>query len=77
VDLVDASWEKSALTGRSRVVGGDAYEIYLAVPESFRLDKFICDGADVLGTERTGVLIKLTLKSREGREIRWSALFSN
>ena len=77
VDLVDASWEKSALTGRSRVVGGDAYEIYLAVPERFRLDKFICDGADVLGTERTGVLIKLTLKSRESREIRWSALFSN
>jgi len=77
VDLVDASWENSALTGRSRVVRGDAYEIYLAVPESSRLDKFTCDGADVLGTERTGVLVKLTLKSRESREIGWSDKFSN
>ena len=77
MDLIDASWEKSVLTGRSRVVRGDAYEIYLAVPEIFRLDKFICDGADVLGIERTGILIKLTLKSGESREIRWSARFLN
>jgi len=77
VDLVDAGWERSVLTGRSRVVGGDAYEIYLAVPEDFRIDKFTCDGADVLGTERTGVLVKLALMSRESREIGWSAKFSN
>lgn len=77
VDLIDAGWEKSVLTGRSRVVGGDAYEIYLAVPDGFRLDKFTCDGADVLGIERTGVLVKLTLMSRESREIGWSIRFSN
>ena len=77
VDLVEAGWERSVLTGRSRVVGGDVYEIYLAVPEDFRIDKFTCDGADVLGTERTGVLVKLALMSRESREIGWSAKFSN
>lgn len=77
VDLIDAGWEKSVLTGRSRVVGGDAYEIYLAVPNGFRLDKFTCDGADVMGIERTGVLVKLTLMSRESREIGWSIRFSN
>ena len=77
VDLLDASWEKSVLTGRSRVVGGDVYEIYLALPDGFRLDKFTCDGADILGIERTGVLVKLTLMSRESREIGWSVRFSN
>ena len=77
VDLVDADWKKGALTGRSRVVGGDLYEIYLAVPDGFRLDKFTCDGADVLGTERTGVLVKLALMPRESREIGWSVKFSN
>jgi len=47
------------------------------VPEGFRLDKFTCDGADVLGTERAGVLLKLALMSGESREIGWTAQFSN
>ena len=77
VDLVETSWKKGILSGRSRVVEGDPYEIYLAVPDGFRLDKFTCDGADVLGTERAGVLLKLALMSGESREIGWTAQFSN
>ena len=76
-DLVEVGWSKGVLAGRSRVVKRDAYEIYLAVPDGFRLDKFTGDGAEVLGTERAGALVKLALMPRENGEIGWSAKFSD
>jgi len=77
VDLIETNWKQNVLSGRSRVVEGDPYEIYLAVPDSFRLDKFTCDGAEVSGTGRFGVLLKLALMPSRSREVDWSAKFRN
>jgi hypothetical protein len=36
VDLVSAGWDQNALTGKSRVVRGDRYEIAVRVPSGYK-----------------------------------------
>lgn len=77
VDLVDVRWAGGKLSGTSRVVAGDPYEIYLTEPGGFRLASFECPGATVAETGREGVLIKLTLLPAESRTLAWQAGFEN
>ncbi len=75
VDLVEIAWNENELRGRSRLVGGDPYEIYLTEPEGWTLSGVQCEGGRSLPTERQGEIVKSGCRSDTSREIAWSARF--
>lgn len=75
VDLVDVEWKTDILSGKSRIVGNDTYELFITEPEVYELEKFECDGARVVRAEKEGMLRKVSLKSETSREVVWSAKF--
>jgi hypothetical protein len=77
VDLIDVDWNGGVLTGRSRVVGGDPYEIYLTEPGDWQLTGMQCEGSSPIEPERQGALVKTGCRSDTSREIVWHARFQN
>jgi len=75
VDLVDVAWEGRRLSGRSRVVGGDVYELYISVPPGFSFDRAECAGGEVLDIRAEGEVLRIRLESGQGREVDWTAYF--
>jgi hypothetical protein len=75
VDLLDVTWNEKGLAGRSRIVGGDPYELYLTEPEGWTLTAMGCDGAKQLSTERQGAVVKTGCLSDTSREIAWHASY--
>jgi hypothetical protein len=75
VDLVDVSWKDGALSGRSRVVAGDTYDLYMTEPQGLRFVSLRSEGAAVLETVREAGLIRIRLLAGQGREVAWSAAF--
>jgi hypothetical protein len=75
VDLLDVRWEDGRLSGRSMVVAGDVYEIFISEPPGFSFDRAELTGASLVQTERNGPLIKIAGRSDQSREIVWSAFF--
>lgn len=59
VDLADVRWSGRTLTGTSRVVAGDAYEVYLTEPEGTRLRRFEGPAGAAVTVEREGALVKV------------------
>jgi hypothetical protein len=75
VDLADARWGDGTLSGKSLVIAGDPYELYLTEPEGYRLDKFDCPGATVLETKNEGLMVRVKLLPGESGTVDWSAEF--
>jgi hypothetical protein len=76
VDLVDMSWKDGVLSGRSRVVANDPYELYLTEPDGWTLDGVECDGAAATPTRReSGMAIAGCLPTASS-EIGWRARFT-
>jgi len=71
VDLVDVAWSGDTLRGSSDVVGGDAYELYLTEPAGFRFAGATADGAEVLGSERSGELRVVRLNAGHSARVTW------
>ena len=71
VDLVDVAWSGDTLRGSSDVVGGDAYELYLTEPAGFRFAGATADGAEVLGSERSGELRVVRLNAGHSARVAW------
>jgi hypothetical protein len=75
VDLLDVQWRDGVLSGRSRAVGGDAYEIFLTEPDGWRLAAMECDGARALPVERESLVVKAGCLADVTSEIGWRARF--
>ena len=77
VDLLDVQWKDGVLSGRSRVISQDAYELEISEPSGFRLESFVWDGAPLLDIRREGVVLKIKVNwGGEGsRDIPWTARF--
>jgi len=74
-DLLDVEWEEGTISGRSRVVAGDPYEISFTEPPPLRLLDLECDRAKLLDIRReSGLAIGGCMPERSG-EIRWRARF--
>jgi hypothetical protein len=71
VDLADLSWDAGTLSGRSDVVAGDEYALYLTEPQGWRFAEAQAAGADVLGSERDGAVRVVRLRSAAGGRIGW------
>jgi hypothetical protein len=76
VDLADVRWADGRLSGRSIVIAGDPYELFLTEPEGYRLDKFDCPGASVLETKNEGLTVRVKLLPGESGTVDWAAEFA-
>jgi len=75
-DLADVRWAEGALTGASRIVSGDPYDIYLTEPEGYRLEAFSCEGAAASEPLREGLAVKVRLLASASGLAAWRAVFS-
>ncbi|MFZ2053436.1 MAG: glycoside hydrolase family 36 protein [Candidatus Aminicenantales bacterium] len=75
VDLIEVTWEGNRLSGKSRVVGGDAYELFISVPPGYAFDRAECAGAEVVEARRDGAALRVSLKSNQTREVIWTMHF--
>jgi hypothetical protein len=75
VDLIDVGWESRRLSGSSRVVGGDAYDLFVSIPTGYSFDRAECDGAVVLKAWEDGAVLRVSLKSDQTREVSWTLHF--
>lgn len=76
VDLVGMSWADGSLSGTSRIVAGDPYDLYLTEPEGYRAGIPACTGATVASVTREGGLVRVRLVSKSGGEAAWSVPFT-
>ena len=69
VDVVAVEWDAKALKirGRSNVVGGDAYRIYMHVPQGYR--------AVSRAVEQYGEMAVLTLRHEQNETVHWETAF--
>jgi hypothetical protein len=74
VDLLDVAWKDGVLSGRSAVVGGDAYEIFLT-EDAWRLAEVRCEGAEPLPVRREGKLVVSGCRPAASGEMGWQARF--
>lgn len=87
VDLLDEKWDAagSILSGRSKLVGGDAYELRIAVPADGKTwsvasvdvssaDKAV--GVTIAAKEPSGA-IRVLIQSPANREVDWMIRFDN
>jgi len=88
VDVVELGWDARTrtLTGRSKVVGEDPYELRVTVPrvdgKSFRLAEAGLSEADANAgvkarVSQAGPCVRVTLESRESREVAWHLTFES
>ncbi|MGZ5439275.1 MAG: hypothetical protein ACXWFJ_05455, partial [Candidatus Aminicenantales bacterium] len=75
VDLADVRWTGRTLTGTSRVVAGDAYEVYLTEPEGTRLRRFEGPAGAAVTVEREGALVKVRWLPAASGTAGWLAEF--
>jgi hypothetical protein len=75
VDLLDVEWKDGVLSGRSTVVGGEPYELFLTEGGSWRLAEMQCDGAAALPVTREGRLVTSGCRPNASGEIGWRARF--
>ena len=76
MELADISWDQNryTLTGVSRVIKDDPYEIVLYIPQGWSL---LLEGNDTsqAGWKTEGPLARLTVAPKETCELRWSVQF--
>jgi alpha-galactosidase len=77
VDLLDVKWENSRLSGRSRIVAGDVYQVLVSVPPGFAVEKADCRGAAVVEMRTEGAVVCLSLKAEQTGEISWAIAFED
>jgi hypothetical protein len=75
VDLLDVSWKDGVLSGRSRVVGREPYEIFLTEGDGWRLVSTQCDGAATLPVVRRGALAVAGCTPTASGQISWRTRF--
>ena len=76
VDLLDAAWNGDRLSGRSRVVAGDPYDIYLSLPAGYVLKDFVCQGGRIVSApEVFEGTVRLRILADTSCEVDWEARF--
>ena len=63
------------MSGTSRIVAGDDYELFISIPPGYSFDRIECTGAAVLKTQRDGTVLLISLKSDQSREVAWTVSF--
>lgn len=75
-DLEDVSWRDDALSGRSRLVAGDEYVLYLTEPDGFRYAGATVDGAEFLGTSLQGATRVIRVRAARDTPVAWTVRYT-
>ena len=79
IDVLEENWAGMTLSGESRVVGNDPYELRIALPArgNWKAVKAAADGADIkLGTPEKA-LIRATITTPASKTVAWRISFEN
>jgi hypothetical protein len=82
VDVIDEQWDATtkSLNGKSRVVGGDPYQLRIVTPGNWKASSAAVSGDDnAAGVEtkvaQDGSGVRMTVNSQTSRTIVWSVVF--
>lgn len=72
VDIESEQWHSSSriLSGRSRVVKGDKYELRLIVPDGYIIKKTVCDNRS-MSVSKEGNLLRVSYIPRKTQSVDW------
>ena len=75
VDLVDMTWNDNRLSGKSRLVGEDDYELFVFTPAGYSFDRAECRGAAVIQAQKEGAVVQIDLRADRSGEASWVVYF--
>lgn len=75
VDLQDVSWKQHLLSGESKTVQGDPYELYVYLPKGYRIQSAQANGSAMQIEPKENVAIVRYVPSQTG-SLRWQIRFS-
>jgi hypothetical protein len=78
VDVLDEKWDEATMTlsGRSKIVGGDPYELRVVLPDSnWNPGSVSASGSATATLKQDGTLVRATIQSSESGEVNWSVKF--
>jgi alpha-galactosidase len=75
VDLESLSWSGTALSGVSRVVAGDDYELYLSEPDGWIAESADAPGAEVVLGERRDTVRRVTVRGARAGLVTWTVRY--
>src|SRR6185437_15407665 len=82
VDVLDETWHGSAkamrgeLTGRSKIVGGDPYELRIVLPDgNWKAASAKASGSAQVSFTQNGNLVRATIQSANSKDVKWAVKF--
>ena len=77
VDVLEEKWAGKTLSGTSRVVGNDPYELRIALPSTgnWKAVQAAADGAEAKIGETGKAGVRVTLTATESRDVPWEVSF--
>jgi len=74
-DLLDVVWDGAALRGRSAMVAGDPYVLYVAEPDGYAFSDVTAEGTVIVGERMEGALRVITLRADRSGEASWAVAY--
>jgi len=75
LELEDYSWQENSLKGRSRLVAGDPYTIYIFEPEGNTFAGFKCNGARLLSNTLEGRVRAISIQCDSEKAVDWEVRY--
>jgi len=78
VDVLDEKWDDTTktLSGRSKIVAGDPYELRVVLPDkNWNADTVSASGSATSTLKQDSTLVRATIQSTESGEVNWSVKF--
>ncbi len=75
VDLERVSWSGDALSGTSRVVSGDDYELYLTEPDGWMAASVAAPGTEAVLGERRDQWRRVTVRGAQTGQLTWTVRY--
>ncbi len=75
LEVQSMHWENSSLKGRSDMVAGDLYSLYLYEPKEYVFDKITLSNAILVNNEKVGEMRVITFISKEGGSTDWEVAY--
>lgn len=74
-DLEQVAWHGDTLSGTSRVVGGDAYDVYLTEPDGYQFGDVSVTGARYAGSELRAGMRVVHLRAMRTATVTWAVRY--
>ncbi len=78
VDVLDEKWDATSktLSGRSKIVGGDPYELRIVLPDkNWTAETLQIAGGGAAPVTQEGELVRATIQSANSAEVSWTVTF--